>query len=69
MKNRTVVAVTLGVCMNPRGSNIGTVRDAGIDLHERISVADFLEEIEIGASIQANARGLHFVASPDNSHA
>jgi signal transduction histidine kinase len=37
--------------------------DVGIDHRERISVADFIEEIEIGASMQANARDLHFVAT------
>ncbi len=38
--------------------------DAGIETLERISVADFIEEIEIGALIQAQSRGLKFVFSP-----
>lgn len=38
--------------------------DAGIEHHERISVAEFLEEIEIGALIQAQARGLQFAVTP-----
>jgi signal transduction histidine kinase len=37
--------------------------DAGIEHHERISVADFIEEIEIGALIQAEARSLNFAAT------
>jgi signal transduction histidine kinase len=42
--------------------------DAGIEHRERIGVAEFVEEIEIGALIQAHARGLHFaVTSVDRS--
>jgi len=37
--------------------------DVGIDHRERIAVADFVEEIAIGALMQAQARGLHFVAT------
>lgn len=33
--------------------------DAGVAHVERISVAEFIEEIEIGAVLQAQARGLH----------
>ncbi|HYO97794.1 MAG TPA: HAMP domain-containing sensor histidine kinase [Polyangiaceae bacterium] len=33
--------------------------DAGVEHVERISVAEFIEEIEIGAVLQAQARGLH----------
>jgi signal transduction histidine kinase len=38
--------------------------DAGIGRLEPISVAGFLEEIEIGASLQAQAQGIHFTAPP-----
>jgi signal transduction histidine kinase len=38
--------------------------DAGIERLERISVAEFIEEVEIGILIQAQARGLHFVVTP-----
>jgi signal transduction histidine kinase len=38
--------------------------DAGIERHERICVAEFLEEIEVGAGMEAQARRLHFKASP-----
>jgi signal transduction histidine kinase len=38
--------------------------DAGIDQLEHISVADFVGEVEIGALMQAEARGLHFAATP-----
>jgi signal transduction histidine kinase len=38
--------------------------DAGVERLERISVAEFIEEVEIGASIQAQARGLHFEVTP-----
>jgi signal transduction histidine kinase len=42
--------------------------DAGIQRLERISVAEFIEEIEIGASVQAHAQGLGFaVASVERS--
>lgn len=37
--------------------------DAGIKRMERISVAEFIEEVEIGASMQAESRGLHFKAT------
>jgi signal transduction histidine kinase len=37
--------------------------DAGIGTAERISVAEFIEEIEIGASLQAQALGLSFAAT------
>jgi signal transduction histidine kinase len=37
--------------------------EAGIGRLEPISVADLIEEVEIGALIQAQARGLHFVAT------
>jgi signal transduction histidine kinase len=33
--------------------------DAGVEHVERISVAEFIEELEIGAVLQAQARGLH----------
>src|SRR6185436_15014403 len=33
--------------------------DAGIEHLERIRVAEFVEELEIGAMVQAKARGLH----------
>ncbi len=32
--------------------------DAGIRAYERVSVAEFIEEVEVSASIEANARGL-----------
>ena len=38
--------------------------DAGIQSLERISVAEFIEEVEIGASMQAQARDLHFTVTP-----
>lgn len=38
--------------------------DAGADRKERIGVADFLGEAEIGAAIQAQGRGIHFVVTP-----
>jgi signal transduction histidine kinase len=34
--------------------------DAGVERHDRIRVADFIEEVEISASIQAGARGIRF---------
>ena len=34
--------------------------EAGVEHLESVSVAEFIEELEIGASIQARARGLHF---------
>jgi signal transduction histidine kinase len=37
--------------------------DVGIDRLEPLSVAELVEEIEIGASIQAEARRLHFTAT------
>jgi signal transduction histidine kinase len=37
--------------------------DVGIESLERISVAEFIEEFEIGASIQAEAAGLAFVVT------
>ncbi|MDP9034426.1 MAG: HAMP domain-containing histidine kinase [Myxococcota bacterium] len=37
--------------------------DAGIERLERISVAEFIEELEIGASMQAESRGLRFAAT------
>jgi len=37
--------------------------DAGIERLERISVAEFVEEAEIGALIQAQTRGLHFAVT------
>jgi signal transduction histidine kinase len=37
--------------------------DAGIENRERISVAELVEEIEIGALLQARSRGLIFTAS------
>jgi signal transduction histidine kinase len=37
--------------------------DAGVARLERISVAGFVEEIEIGAFLQARARGLHFAVT------
>ena len=37
--------------------------DAGIDRHDHIAVADFVEEVEISASIQAAARGLRFAVT------
>jgi signal transduction histidine kinase len=38
--------------------------DAGIERLEQISVAGFLEEIEIGASMLAQARSIHFTVPP-----
>jgi signal transduction histidine kinase len=35
--------------------------DAGIECRERISVADFIAEIEISAAMQAQVRGIEFV--------
>lgn len=40
--------------------------DAGIRTFERMPVAEFIGEIEIGALIQAQARGLHFAVSSVN---
>jgi signal transduction histidine kinase len=37
--------------------------DAGVESRERISVADLVEEIEIGAVMQARARGVRFTAT------
>jgi signal transduction histidine kinase len=37
--------------------------DAGIESRERIPVAEFVEEIEIGALLQAQSRGVHFRTS------
>jgi signal transduction histidine kinase len=37
--------------------------DAKIEHFQRFSVAEFVEEIEIGASMQAKARGLHFAVT------
>jgi signal transduction histidine kinase len=37
--------------------------DAGIESRDPISVADLVEEIEIGALLQARSRDLHFMAS------
>ena len=37
--------------------------DAGIDHLERISVADFIGEVEIGASVQARMRPIHLVVT------
>jgi signal transduction histidine kinase len=37
--------------------------DAGIERFELISVADLVDEIEIGASLQAQSRGVHFAVS------
>jgi len=34
--------------------------DAGVERHDQIAVADFIEEVEISASILADARGLRF---------
>ena len=42
------------------GSLAAVRLDAGIGHLERISVADFVGEVEIGASLQARARGVHF---------
>jgi signal transduction histidine kinase len=38
--------------------------DAGIERLERIAVAEFIEEVEIGASMQAKARGVHLAVMP-----
>ena len=38
--------------------------EAGIDRQERILAAEFVEEVEIGALLQAKARGLHFAVAP-----
>lgn len=44
--------------------SLATVRlDAGIEHFERTSVAELLEEIEIGALIQAQARGVQFAVT------
>jgi signal transduction histidine kinase len=37
--------------------------EAGAEHRQRISVADLVEEIEIGAVLQARSRGVHFTAS------
>lgn len=37
--------------------------DAGIERHERISVAELIEEVEIGALLQAQARHLHLAVT------
>lgn len=42
--------------------------DAGVERKERISVAEFIEEVEIGASVQAQARDVRFsVTSVDRT--
>jgi hypothetical protein len=45
------------------GSLAAVRLDAGIESLERISVAEFIEEVEIGASMQADAVGLKFVVT------
>lgn len=42
------------------GSLAGVRLDAGLRNVERISVAEFIEELEIGALMHARARGSHF---------
>lgn len=37
--------------------------DVGTEHLERISVAEFIEEVEIGSAVQAQARGVHFVVT------
>jgi signal transduction histidine kinase len=37
--------------------------DAGVERNERISVAAFVEEVEIGALLQAHARGVHLAVT------
>ena len=41
----------------------GVLLDAGIARVERVSVAEFIAEAEIGASMQAESLGLHFTAT------
>jgi signal transduction histidine kinase len=42
-------------------SSLADVRlDAGLENKERISIAEFMEEMEIGALMQARVRGAHF---------
>jgi signal transduction histidine kinase len=38
--------------------------EAGIQASERVSVRDFIEEVEVGASMEANARGLTLAVTP-----
>ncbi len=38
--------------------------DAGIQTPERIAVGDFVEEVEIGASLQALSHGVRFIVTP-----
>jgi len=38
--------------------------EAGIHAPERVSVREFIEEVEVGASMQANARGLALAVTP-----
>jgi len=38
--------------------------DARIDRHDRIGVASLIEEVEIGAMLQAEARGVHLAVEP-----
>ena len=38
--------------------------DAGVNHREQISAADFVEEVEIGALLQAQARGVHLSVAP-----
>jgi signal transduction histidine kinase len=54
----------LGLC-NVIDRSLAEVRlDAGIDRFELISVAAFIEDLEVGAVMQATARGLHLHVTP-----
>jgi signal transduction histidine kinase len=46
-------------------SSVAQVRlEAGIRTPERVSVSEFIEEIEVGAALEANARGLTLSVAP-----
>jgi signal transduction histidine kinase len=49
-------------------SSVAQVRlEAGIRAPERLSVREFIEEVEVGASIEASARGLMLAVAPVES--
>ncbi len=68
-ETRGSTAVFLGRCLRRMGelvdASVAQVRlEAGLRAPVRVSVREFIEEVEVGASMEANARGLTFSASP-----
>jgi signal transduction histidine kinase len=66
---RGSTAALLGRCLRRMteivDSSVAAVRlEAGLRAPERMSLRDFVEEIEVGASLEATARGLTFAVSP-----